>query len=153
MPVTHVNRKGITFFLCHAPTARGGDRYFFARTPRGTPVDSVPPGYRLLESANGVVSLARIKPNGIPDSDVSLLRDLTAQYAGPTFAVFRLADHVAVYEDLRASYTPDSNEFGLRPLVLSPARARYSPVLRFRLVEPALRVYGSHDVPRYRWLA
>jgi len=39
MPVTYTNRKGHTYYLCQGVTKTGKSRYYFAREPRGEPVE------------------------------------------------------------------------------------------------------------------
>jgi len=70
MPVTYINRKGTTYYLCKGITKTGKPRYFFAREPKGEPVEEVPAGYRISESVNGVVSLARDTPPEIRSDEL-----------------------------------------------------------------------------------
>jgi len=46
MAVTHTNRKGKTFYLCQGLTKTGKPHYYFARQPKGTPVEQIPDGFR-----------------------------------------------------------------------------------------------------------
>ena len=63
MSITHTNRKGVTFCLGRSVTKTGKPRYFFAREPaKGEPVEAIPEGYEIVESVNGVVSLAKVRP-------------------------------------------------------------------------------------------
>ncbi len=61
MPVTHTNRKGVTFYLCQGTTKRGRARYYFSRAPRGTALAAIPNGYVVSESVNGIVSLSKAR--------------------------------------------------------------------------------------------
>src|SRR4051812_15085232 len=65
MPITYTNRRGMTFYLCQSTTKTGKPRYYFAREPRGSPVEQVPEGFRISEGANGLVSLERDRPSQI----------------------------------------------------------------------------------------
>ncbi len=51
MAVTYTNRKGVTFYLCQGMTKSGKTRYFFAREPKGEPVEQIPGGYVIREIA------------------------------------------------------------------------------------------------------
>lgn len=41
MPVTYTSRKGITFHLCRGATKTDKTRYYFARQPKGEPVEEI----------------------------------------------------------------------------------------------------------------
>jgi hypothetical protein len=58
MSIQYTNQHGITYYLCRGTTKTGKPRYCFAREPKGEPVAQIPPGYRITESVNGVVSLS-----------------------------------------------------------------------------------------------
>jgi hypothetical protein len=66
MPITYTNRKGRTYYLCQGVTKTGKPRYYCAREIKDTPLEQIPEGYTISESANGVVSLSK--------TQVSLLR-------------------------------------------------------------------------------
>jgi hypothetical protein len=75
MPITHTNRKGVTFYLGRGVTKTGKPRYFFAREPdKGEPVEAIPEGYEILESVNGVVSLAKVRPILIRPEELALVQ-------------------------------------------------------------------------------
>ena len=63
--VTDTNRKGLTYDLCRGTTTTGRARYVFAREPQGEPVVDLPPGYRIRESVNGVVSLVSMANDSV----------------------------------------------------------------------------------------
>jgi hypothetical protein len=68
MAITYTNRKGKTYHLCRGTTKTGKPCYYFAREPKGEPVEQIPDGYEIRESVNGVVSLAKTRPQQIlPD--------------------------------------------------------------------------------------
>ena len=63
MRITHINRKGVTFYLGRGVTKTGKPRYLLPREPaKGEPVEAIPEGYKIVESVNGVVSLAKSAP-------------------------------------------------------------------------------------------
>ena len=47
MPVTHVNRKGQTFYLHETKTKTGKPKYFFSMKADGPLVGSIPEGYEV----------------------------------------------------------------------------------------------------------
>lgn len=63
MGVTYTNRLGVEYHLCQRLTKTGRPRHYFAKTRGDTPVERIPPGYRVQESVNGVVSLAKDRPS------------------------------------------------------------------------------------------
>ena len=62
MAVTYTNRKGVTYTLARTASKTGKTRYVFTREPHGEPVAALPPGTRISESVNGVVSLVKDRP-------------------------------------------------------------------------------------------
>ena len=68
MPVTYTNWRGVTYYLCRGVTKTGKPRYYFARQPKGEPVEEIPEGWKISESVNGVVSLMKDRPAQIRPS-------------------------------------------------------------------------------------
>jgi hypothetical protein len=153
MPITHTNRKGITYTLYQATTAAGRARYVFAREPHGEPVETLPAGYVVRESVNGVVSLARDRPAIFTPEEVAAVQ--AALRSHPKAALYRVEarpDHIAIHErlgpeadDLAAIF----REVGLGHAAVTARieqhldqAARYTPVLRFRLQDRARRLFG-----------
>src|SRR5437762_982221 len=83
MPITYTNRRGVTFYLCQSTTKTGKPRYYFAREPRGSPVERVPEGFRISESANGLVSLERDRPSQILPAEVAAVEAAIARHPKP----------------------------------------------------------------------
>ena len=73
MPVTYTNRKGATYTLYTIRTIEGKERFVMAREPRGEAPDALPPGFRISESPNGVVSLARERPELFRPEEVAAM--------------------------------------------------------------------------------
>ncbi|MBC8450346.1 MAG: hypothetical protein H8D78_21645, partial [Chloroflexi bacterium] len=73
MTVTYTNRKGRTYTLCQGTTKAGRLRYFFAREPRGEPVEEIPEGYSISESVNGIVSLIKDRPQQILPEEIAAI--------------------------------------------------------------------------------
>ena len=82
MSVTHTNRRGVTFYLRRGVTKTGKPRYFFAREPdKGEPVEATRKGYEIVESVNGVVSLAQVRPDSDPGSEeLALVQAAVAEH-------------------------------------------------------------------------
>jgi hypothetical protein len=151
--LTYTNRKGVTYVLCRTSTSVGRNRYVFAREPRGQPVDSLPLGYVISESVNGVVSLTRDRPPAFPAEEVAVVEAAVRRH--PKASLYRVAarpDHIAIYERLG----PEADDILaiLGDAILPSSRARadveetleqgaqYTPVLRFRLVQAEPRMFG-----------
>ena len=73
MPVTYTNRKGVLYYLCRSTARAGKLPYYFAREPKGEPVEELPAGHKIVESVNGVVSLARDVPSPIRPQEVAIV--------------------------------------------------------------------------------
>ena len=156
MTISYTNRKGQTYTLYQGRTKTGKPRYYFAREGhgQGEPVTAVPPGYTISESVNGVVSLVKDRPPLIQPEEVKAVEIAVQQH--PEARRYRVAakhDRIEVYENA----SPDFNElFGkLQPLLALSSMdkaalqakeerfARYAPVLRFILLDPASRLFGA----------
>lgn len=152
--LTYTNRKGLTYYLCRGTTRTGRARYIFAREPRGEPVADLPPGYRISESVNGVVSLVKDAPAAIRPEEVAAVDAAVRRH--PQAHRYRVAarrDRIEVYEQAG----PDADElsalsdrFGLdRAHTQQAVRehlarwARYSPILRFRLADGVRRTFAA----------
>jgi hypothetical protein len=83
MPVTYTNRKGVTYTLCRGATSTGKPRYYFAREPKGEVVEEIPEGFKISESVNGTVSLARDRPAQVRPIDVQHSTNVTYASRGP----------------------------------------------------------------------
>ena len=100
MRITHTNRKGVTFYLGRGVTKTGKPRYFFAREPdKGEPVEAIPEGYEIVESVNGVVSLAKARPALIRPEELALVQAAVAVH--PKSGNYRVdvkGERIVVYE-------------------------------------------------------
>jgi len=151
--ITYTNRKGLTYYLCRATSRTGRARYVFARELRGEPVAAVPPGYRIHESANAVVSLVKDVPAAIRPEEVGVVDAAVRQH--PRAHRYRAAvrgERIEIYEQDGPDadeLTALSDRFGLdRAHTQQVVRehlarwARYSPILRFRLADAARRTFS-----------
>jgi hypothetical protein len=154
MPVSHTNRKGITFFLCQGETRTGKVRFYFAREPKGKKIEQTPSGYEISESVNGVVSLVKIRPRLIPTEESTLVEEVLKRHpGGDNYRVYVKRDQIVIYEEAG----PDAERilalFG--NAIPHPAGAierlkahmeqhrRFTPVMRFILSDPQTRMYSA----------
>jgi len=156
MPVSYTNRKGLTYTLYRGQTKTGKPRYYFARTSqgKGEPVTELPPGFTISESVNGVVSLVKDRPSLIQPEEVAAIEVAVQQH--PEARRYRVAvkhDQIEIYEQAGPDYEELLGE--LHMVVLSrqglverlqaeqERYARYTPVLRFILLDPTRRRFGA----------
>jgi len=163
MPVTYTNRKGTTYYLCRSVTRTGKPRYYFAREPKGEPVEEVPHGYEIGESVNGLVFLRQARPAQILPAEVAAVEAAVARHPKPRdYRVSIKHDRIEVYERIG----PDPGELASRLAGFSGAfhgkeaamrefleeGSRFTPVLRFILADAERRIfrvermhYGGRD--------
>ena len=149
-PITYTNRKGLTYFLCRGTTKTGKPRYFFARQPKGEPVDSLPAGYQIEESVNGVVSLIKERPPLIVPEETAAVQAALKRH--PRAGNYRLAvkgNQIVVYERQGPDIESLSVLFAeLGPLPLSATEhlersAQFTPIMRFALQDAARRQFAA----------
>ena len=152
-PITYTSRKGLTYVLCRTSTPSGRTRYVFARQPRGEILQTLPTGFAIRESVNGIVSLVRDRPPVFSSQEIEVVEAAVRRH--PKASMYRVAarpDHLAVYE--RSGPEADDILDILGRVMLPTARARaqveetleqgavYTPVLRFRLLQAESRTFG-----------
>src|SRR5271166_2179410 len=99
MPVTYTNRKGRLYFLCQGLTRTGKPRYYFALEPKERLVETLPDGFEVQESVNGIVSLCRIQPNLLSNDDIAAVQ--AALQAHPRARRYRVSiksKQITIYE-------------------------------------------------------
>ena len=107
LPVTYTNRKGITSYLCRSVTKTGRSRYFFAHEPRGEPVEETPEGYKIGESANGLVFLKKDRPAQILPAEVAAVEAAVKRHPkSPNYRVSVKHDRIEIHERIG----PDAEE-------------------------------------------
>jgi hypothetical protein len=155
MPVTYTNRKGHTYYLCQGLTKTGKLRYYFAREPIEESPDRIPDGYRISESVNGVVSLVKNRPQLIMPHEVASVEVVLARH--PKSRDYRVAvqnSQIVIYERLGPDIDTLSAIFGKISALQSNTvkmrlqeqldkMARFSPILRFILIDPEERKFRS----------
>ena len=154
MPVTYTNRKSVTYYLCRGVTKTGKPRYYFARQPKGEPVEEIPERWKISESVNGVVSLVKDRPAQIRLEEVDAVEAAVQRHPkSRNYRVITKHDRIEVYE--RVGPGPDELVARLRDVgLLVPGRAdrlremldpraRFSAVLRFILVDAERRTFRT----------
>jgi hypothetical protein len=152
MPITYTNRKGITYYLSQGVTKTGKPRYYFAREPKGEPVEQIPEGFKISESVNGIVSLVRDRPALIQPEEVAAVEAAVGQH--PKSHKYRVNvkhNRIEVYEqiglDAEEMATALAQEgLGMPGLAdrLRPTmerHAQFTPVLRFILADAERRTF------------
>jgi hypothetical protein len=157
MPVTHTNRKGVTYTLCRTTTKTGKTRYVFVRDPTGRKtVAEIPEGWEIRESVNGVVSLAQAREQHLLPEEIAAVeaalddhpkthnyrldvkpeRLVIYERVGPDADV--LFEAVAAYggvevpTDLKQRLRDDIEHYG-----------RFTPILRFILTDAETRDFRA----------
>src|SRR3990172_311968 len=152
MPVTYINRKGLTYHLCRGVTKTGKPRYYFAREPKDEPVEQIPEGYTIRESVNGVVSLVKNRPAQILPEEVAAVETVLVRHPKKrNYRVNVRPSRIEIYE--LAGPDPDHLLAGLGQagLLFSGAadkiratldqHAQFTPILRFTLVDAEQRTF------------
>ena len=154
MPITHTNRKGVTYTLCQGTTKTGKPRYYFTPNPGDNALDAIPDGWEISESINAVVSLVRRRPQQIEDAEVAGVRAALDRHPqGKRYRVEVRDKEIVVYarqepdlDDILQIIDPGVrlSEEHARDLKESmTARAHYEPVMRFTLVDPESRRFTA----------
>jgi hypothetical protein len=148
--VTYTNRKGVIYYLCQGRTKTGKPRYYFARQPKGEPLEEIPEGWEISESVNGVVSLVKKRPAQILPEELAAVEAAIKRH--PQSRNYRAAvkhDRIEVYElagmsgsDLVAALTQAG--FGTSHLAdqmqdFQERYGRFTPVMRFVLADAERR--------------
>jgi len=153
MPITYTNRKGHTYYLCQGMTKTGKSRYYFAREPKDGSPEQIPEGYRISESINGVVSLVKDQPQLILPPEVASVEAALARHPkGSDYRVAVQKNQIVIYERLGPDVDSLSEIFGkFSPLSSGVMKrrlqeqldktARFSPVMRFILLDPQERKF------------
>jgi hypothetical protein len=155
MPVTYTNRKGTIYTLCQGVTKSGKPRYSFVRDPEGKRiVETIPKGWEISESVNGVVSLVRERVQKLLPGEVAAVEQAVRRHPkARNYRVNVRSDRIEVYERVG----PDLGDLvsGLRELeILVEGRetklqkvlndgAQFAPVLQFILEDEESRFYRA----------
>jgi len=152
MPVTYTNRKGVTYTLCQGVTKTGKPRYYFARQPKGEPVDEIPQGWRISESVNAIVSLVKDRPQQISPEEIAAVEAAIQRH--PQARNYRVSvknERIEIYELVGPDpdrLISDLGEIGMlfrgkedKLRAILGRSAQFTPVLRFTLADRELRTF------------
>ena len=165
MPVTYTNRKGMTYYLCKTITKTGRPRYYFAREPKGEPIEEIPEGYEIGESVNGLVFLKKSRPAQILPEEVAAVEAAVERHPrSRNYHVSVKHDRIEVYEQVGPDTEDLIKALGQRILVIPglderiraerERHVRFTPVLRFILSDAkrrTFRVERMHYGGREEW--
>jgi hypothetical protein len=153
MPITYTNRKGTTYYLCQGVTKTGKPYYYFAREPKGEPVEQIPAGFKIGESANGFVFLAKDRPAQIRPEEVAAVEAAVGRH--PKSHHYRINvkhNRIEVYErsgpdaeELIAALTQQGMRApGLADRIRTAMEGRkFTTVLRFILADAKRRTFRA----------
>lgn len=148
MVFSHTNRKGRAYYLHQRQTKTGKTRYVFARTLGEGAIDEVPEGYEVKENVNGVVSLAKMRPQLITDLERQAVRSAMAKLSLDEYRVEARDNTVTVFEPQRRGSDILEACGDLSPFTPSAAWAKgwaakgnFHPALRFVLDDEQTRTF------------
>jgi hypothetical protein len=154
MPVTYTNRKGVAYYLCRGINKQGKAYYYFAREVKGEPVEEIPEGYKINESVNGLVSLAKDRPIEITPEEMAAMEAALARHPkARNYRVSAKGKQILIHERTG----PDTDElvahFGQLGLLMpggadrlreqEDRHAQFTPVLRLSLTDPERRIFRA----------
>lgn len=135
------NRMGETYYLHGGTTKTGKPRYFFARTTREGALATMPKGFEVSESINGVVSVRRkiAGASPVPDEDVKVvelavgrhrhLRGYVVRALGNALVVFEPYPRPDDLQDIAQRL--DAAHRGPSLIEDRMKKAQYAPVMKF----------------------
>jgi hypothetical protein len=158
--------KGLTYYLCRTTTKTGKPRYYFAREPKGDPLEEIPEGFEIGESVNGLVFLRKVRPAQILPKEVAAVESAVEQHPkSRNYRVDVKHDRIEIYESTGPDVDELFSHLGKAGLLFrgreQEAReilergARFTPVLRFILAnakQRTFRVERMHYGGRTEWL-
>ncbi|MBI2893402.1 MAG: hypothetical protein HYY06_07605 [Deltaproteobacteria bacterium] len=144
------NRMGDTYFLHEGRTKTGKPRYFFAKTTGEGAVATMPKGFEVSESINGVVSVRRkiAGASAVPEEDVKVVELAVGRHSHLRgYMVRALDDAVVVFEpyprpdDLRDIAQRLGGADRVTALIENRMkRVQYAPVMKFEREGDGYRV-------------
>lgn len=156
MTIEYRNRFGDTYFLQAGKTKTDKPKYYFGKKLTAAPVETLPEGFEIRESPDtGLVTLRKCRPTEISPLEKQMLSDGVRAYAklnhfivdvdGNSLIVY-LPDMqeqealrlVGMLNDRMGSLCFSANKLANEHI----ARSRYSPMMRFTLVDSEERLFG-----------
>lgn len=151
MPITHVNRRGKTYYLHIGKTKTGKEKYFFSLKSNGTLAETIPDGYEVYENPDARVYIRIIQPKLITDIEKAMVDKGMRQYL--TVKNYQ----IDIKKDIITIYTADQSGGGLsdalHSIFLATDRSKefidniveqyltYTPMLRFILIDEEKREF------------
>lgn len=154
MAVTYTNRRGREYILCAGKTKTGKPHYFFAREPKGELLESIPDGYEISESVNGVVSLSKSKPKRITDEELGIIEQAVNIHPEKhTLRVKRKGKRIVIYEGVGMDMG-DLADIWIDKLMINPSsrqslvdldqkHRQFTAVMRFTLLDKVERLFDA----------
>ena len=158
MTISYTNRKGRTYYLCQGTTKTGKPRYYFSREPEGTPVEEMPAGYTIRESANAIVSLVKARPALLREEEIAVVQAAVRKHRqAKLYRVDAQAKRITIYEhvgadmrDLVKSLATELGMSGLRDKDMAQRAeaeeqiyGQFTPVMRFDLADSQRRYFKA----------
>ncbi len=155
MPVNYTNRKGQKYYLHQGTTKTGAVRYHFSPEAGEGTLESVPQGYHIHESVNGVVSLVKDQAELItPEELVSVTAAIKRHPEGRDYRAEVKKDRVVIYKQsgpdvgslsgIMAKYTQTTlQDMKKQVKEKLDKTASFTPVLRFVLLDPQQRTFQA----------
>jgi len=81
LPITHINRRGKTYYLHIGKTKTGKDKYYFSLKTNGPLAETIPNGYEIYENPNAQVFFRIIQPKLITDLEKAMVERGMRQYS------------------------------------------------------------------------
>ena len=151
MSYAHTNRHGVVYYLHQRADKRGTVRFSFARDVGDGALAAIPEGYEVRETANGVVSLAKIEPRLISEIEERIVRAALPKQAQTSAGAATVG--IAIYDvmtyevEIRGAtiFINEGKATGLANLLGRTAvgKTRFSPVLRFDLTDEKTRRFSA----------
>ena len=159
MPITHTNRKNVTYTLYRCTTKTGKLRHYFARqSAKGTPCQAIPDGYEVSETPNGRVSIVKSRPKRVRQSEADMIqRILDNEHPSPSkYRIFVRHNCIDIYERVDSGADNLIDMFRQRGLGFAvdrrefrewcDSRARFEAVMRFTLLDEETRMYQAQQM-------
>jgi hypothetical protein len=139
MPVTHVNRQKMAYYLHAGKTKKGNPKYWFSKSAEGDLVDEIPEGYEVYENPDALVFLRKIVPQKVTPFEVAVVTKGLERYArGENCLVDVQGEHIVVYHAEKSKLDFEGFHFGFREPIFF---GRYMKVMQFILVDEDERTF------------
>lgn len=155
MPVSYTNRKNVAYTLYRCTTKTGKFRYYFAKeSAKGIPCETIPSGYEISETPNGVVSLAKSRPKLIHKSEADMVQKMLDKHPlSNRYRIFVRYNRIDIYERVDPGADELLDTFQQRGIGFAEpprqfkewweTRSRFEPVMRFFLHDEKTRMYRA----------